>query len=112
MTDYLVKHKDEYDRVVVSTKLEWPYIFMLYYSKYDPAVYLAQGGTQSGGWGAEGNRYDVYEFHQFRPEDLNDSRVLFVGTPDELIGRVVPMEIIRYRNGDPAIVIGKGKAGT
>src|SRR3989344_4231642 len=33
MTEYVASYKGEYDRVVVSTKLEWPYIFMLYYSR-------------------------------------------------------------------------------
>ena len=110
MTEYLMTVKDQYQRIVVSTKLEWPYIFMLYYSRYDPAAYLAQGGTKSGGWGEEGNRYDKYEFHQFRPEDLHDPKTLFVGTPDELAERVEPMQVINYLDGQPAIVIGPGRA--
>jgi len=110
MTEYVASYKGEYDRVVVSTKLEWPYIFMLYYSRYDPAAYLAQGGTKSGGWGEEGNRYDKYEFHQFRPEDLHDPKTLFVGTPDELVGRVESVQVINYLDGQPAIVIGPGRA--
>lgn len=110
MTEYVEQVKDQYDRVVVSSKLEWPYIFMLYYSKYDPAAYLAQGGTRSGGWGEEGNRYDNYEFHQFRPEDLRDPKTLLAGTPDELVERVDPVQVINYLDGKPAIIIGPGRA--
>lgn len=110
MTEYVEQVKDQYDRVVVSSKLEWPYIFMLYYSRYDPAAYLAQGGTKSGGWGEEGNRYDKYEFHQFRPEDLHDPKALLAGTPDELVERVDPVKVINYLDGKPAIIIGPGRA--
>jgi hypothetical protein len=109
MTEYLMTVKDQYQRIVVSTKLEWPYIFMLYYSRYDPAEYLAQGGTKSGGWGEQGNEYDRYEFHQFTQEDLHDPKALLTGTPDELIGRIDPVKVINYLDGKPAIVIGPGR---
>src|SRR3972149_6731575 len=42
--------KDKYDRVIVSTKVDQPHEFWLYYTKYDPQKYLAQGGTVSGGY--------------------------------------------------------------
>jgi len=38
----------EFDTVVVSTSLNEPHMFFLYYLKEDPAAYLAQGGTSSG----------------------------------------------------------------
>lgn len=106
MTQYLEKNKSKYDRIVVSSRLEWPYIFMLYYSKYDPAKYLAQGGTVSGGWAEEGNTYDTYEFHKFTKKDINSSRTLFVGKPDEF--NVTPLYVIYYLDGIPAIYFAEG----
>ena len=32
--------KDKYDRVIVSTKIDQPHEFWLYYTKYDPKKYL------------------------------------------------------------------------
>ena len=74
-----VKHK--YDRVIVSTKLEQPHEFWLYYLKYDPEKYLTVGGTVSGGYLEDRNKFDKYlfkpiEFEQQRTE----SKTLFVGT--------------------------------
>lgn len=108
LTAYLESHKDKYDRIIVSTSLEWPYIFLLYYSKYDPQVYLNQGGTVSGGWAEEGNRYDKYEFHKFRAEDLHAPRTLFVGTPDEFIKSINPLYRIDYLDGTPAMYVAEG----
>lgn len=106
MTEYLESHKNSYDRIVVSSSLEWPYIFMLYYSKYNPQLYILGGGTKSGGFAEEGNRYDRYEFHKFHKEDIGKSdRVLFVGLPKEFIEEVKPKKIIYYLDGTPAIII-------
>jgi len=110
MTEYLEQNKSKYDRIVVSSRLEWPYIFMLYYSKYDPKKYLAQGGTVSGGWAEEGNKYDIYEFHKFSNEDLRSPRTLFVGKPEEF--GVAPSHIIYFLDGTPAIYIGEGDIKT
>ncbi|MBI4034905.1 MAG: glycosyltransferase family 39 protein [Candidatus Chisholmbacteria bacterium] len=110
MTEYLEVNKQSYDRIVVSIKLEWPYVFMLYYSQYDPNLYLAQGGTQSGGWGAENNRYGGYEFRRFKAEDFKDDKTLLVGLPDELEGRVTQVKVIYYKDGSEAVVTGVGRS--
>jgi 4-amino-4-deoxy-L-arabinose transferase-like glycosyltransferase len=108
LTSYLESNKQKYDRIIVSSSLEWPYIFLLYYSKYDPGAYLRQGGTVSGSWEEEGNKYDTYEFHKFRAEDLHSVRTLFVGKPDEFIKTVIPLRTIYYLDGTPAIYIAEG----
>ena len=108
MTEYLEKNKSKYDRIIVSSSLEWPYIFMLYYSRYDPARYLLQGGTISGGWGEDKNSYDLYEFHTFRKEDMRANHTLFVGKPEEFDKDIIPMKIVYYVDGEPAIYIAEG----
>jgi len=108
LTKYLQTNKGKYDRIIVSSSLEWPYIFLLYYSRYDPSAYLRQGGTVSGSWEEEGNKYDSYEFHKFRAEDLHSTNTLFVGTPDEFIKTVIPLRTIYYLDGTPAIYIAEG----
>jgi len=105
MTEYLQTHEKDYDRIIVSTRLEWPNIFFLYYSQFDPKQYLGLGGTKSGGWGEEGNRIGKYEFHRFTVD--NDARIgertLFVGEPVEFTPSTTPEFIVRYKDNTPAI---------
>lgn len=83
---YTEEHKNEYQKVVVSTDLEQPYMFFLFYSKYDPKKYLALGGTKSGQFNEQYNHFDKYEFHKidWKKDTLNGS-VLYVGTPGEIV---------------------------
>lgn len=98
--------KDNYDRVIVSTGLEQPHEFWLFYSKYDPIKYLETGGTVSGGFLETRNHFDKY---QFRPIDYNkqskESKTLFVGLPSEIPAESKILKKIDYLNGEPAIYI-------
>lgn len=109
LVEYVEEHKDKYKNIVISTSLEWPHIFFLYYSKYDPAKYLAQGGTVSGGFAEERNHYDSYQFRKFgasgdfHTHTTNDA--LYAGLPSEFPSTITPLHVIRYLNGEPAIWI-------
>ncbi len=105
MIDYVEALKNKYKKVIVSTRLEWPHVFFLYYSKYDPTQYLAQGGTISGGWGEERNHYDKYEFRTFTAKDFSGADTLYVGLPKEFPGNISPLRIIQFEDGKPAIWI-------
>lgn len=103
---YTEVNKNKYQRVIVSTKLEQPHEFWLYYSKYDPVKYLAQGGTVSGGFLEDRNKFDKY---LFKPIDFakqnEEANSLFVGTPKEFPPGVNILKQINYLNGEPAIYI-------
>lgn len=105
MTQYLMENKNKYDKIIVSNNLEWPYIFVLYYSKYDPNKYLSQGGTISGSWNNENNKFENFYFRNFQIKEKgsNNNKTLFVGKPDEFPKKVVPVKSIYYPNGQPAI---------
>ncbi len=106
MVQYAEANKNKYDKIIASTKLEFPHIFFLYYTKYDPKKYLAQGGTKSGSWDEERNKYDKYEFHKFEyAKDRNNGNYLFIGSPDEFPEDVKPLKVIQYLNGKPAMYI-------
>jgi len=108
LTAYLEANKHKYKKIIISSSLEWPYIFLLYYSKYDPALYQKEGGTVSGGWGEERNAYDIYEFHRFRREDINSPQTLFVGKKEEFQNSLHPLYHIDYLDGTPAIYMAEG----
>ncbi len=99
--------KDKYDKILVSARLEHPYIFFLFYLKYDPAQYLKEGGTVSGGWAEDRNRFDKYEFRYIHYEELKKttSNVLVVAKADEIPASVSALKTIYYLNGEEAIKI-------
>jgi len=83
--DEVIKVYNDYDRIVVSTKLEEPHMFFLFYLQYDPKKYLAQGGTTPGGFAQEYKKFDKFEFRPIDETKENfDGRTLFIGTPREL----------------------------
>ncbi len=93
-----------YKKVVVSTKLEQPHMFFLYFLKYDPVTYLAEGGTASGGFAEVRNTFGRYEF---RPIDwgseIKDEQTLYIGTPKEI--PTANLLSINYLDGKEAIHI-------
>jgi len=104
------KLKNDYDKVLVSLKVDMPYIFWLFYSKYNPQDYLIHGGTVSGGFADERNNFDKYEFKNFKYEELtNDRKLLLVGTNDDFPPDAEIIHTIYYLDGSPALKIGRNK---
>lgn len=98
--------KDKYDHVIVSTKLEQPHIFWLYYLKYDPKKYQKEGGTVSGGFLEDKNKFDKFLFKPIDYESQrNQGKILFVGVPSDFPKEIHPLKIINYLNNEPAIYI-------
>lgn len=96
------KLKDNYQKVVVSTRLDQSYMFFLFYTKYDPKLYLANGGTRSGSFDEVRNRFDKYEFRKIDwSKEIRDGTILYVGAPDDMphgnVGNIT------FLNGTPAI---------
>jgi len=104
--EFTEANKNSFRKIVVSTNLEWPHIFFLYYSAHDPKQYLLEGGTVSGYYNEQNNSYDKYEFRKFgfKSEAVNEG-FLFVGNPKEFPDSVKPIKVINYKNGEPAIYI-------
>ncbi len=76
------KEKVNYKSVVISLKLNQPLTFFLYYEKYSPEKYLLEGGTQSGGYLFEGNKFDKYSLKMIGNSDLAQN-TLYVLNSDE-----------------------------
>ncbi len=100
---YAEAHKTKYDKIVVSTTLEQPHMFFLFYTKYDPVKYLAAGGTASGGFEEIKNKFDVYEFRSIPHWHLenHDGKTLYIGSPREMPNAYT----IKYLNGEDAMQI-------
>lgn len=100
--------KSNYGRVIVSTKLEQPHAFFLYYTHYDPVKYLAEGGTVSGGWAEDRNHFDKYYFKPIDFKTMSNGHTLFVGLPDEFPPDAKIIKKIYYLDGKDAVWIGEG----
>ncbi len=102
---YAEARKDKYKKIVVSTSLEQPHMFFLFYTKYDPAAYQASGGTASGGFAEIKNRFDKYEFRPIPSwtKELHDGTTLYIGSPKEIA--VGDAYVISYKSGEDAIRI-------
>lgn len=102
--EYARVHRNQYTKIVVSTKLEQPHMFFLFYTKYDPVAYLKGGGTASGGFAEVKNHFDIYDF---RPIDwgreVKDGKTLYIGTPKEIPAGT--LDTIKYLDGTDAIHI-------
>lgn len=105
---YAESIKQNFDHIVVSTRLEQPHVFFLYYLKYDPQKYLSEGGTVSGGWAESRNHFDKYEFREFDHHTEKKKKTLFIGLPKEFSPDVNILKKIYYLNGTEAIWIVKG----
>ncbi len=101
---YAEAHKAKYDHVVVSTKLEQPYMFFLFFSKYDPTTYQAEGGTASGGFAEYGNKFGKYIFRPIDwDKEVKDGKTLYIGTPKEIPSANI--QTINYLDGTEAMRI-------
>lgn len=81
--DYAKAHSTEYKKIVVSTDLEQPHIFFLFYNAYDPKK---------------------YEFRKIDwPNEVKDGSILYIGTPGEIV--YGNRANITYLDGTPAIHI-------
>ncbi len=98
--------KNNYDKILVSLKVDMPYIFWLFYSQYPPIQYLREGGTVSGGFADERNKFGKYEFRNFDYRNfITLGKTLFVGTPGDFPIDSNILKTIYYLDGTEAIKI-------
>ncbi len=105
MTQELTRVKSEYDAIYVSNSLDFPYVFYLYYSHTDPAVYRRQGGTVSGGFEEQRNHVGNIYFRSINTSLRNPlKKILFVGMPGEVFKKSLVVHTVHFPDGTPAIV--------
>lgn len=109
------KIHNRYHKVLVSNKkTDWPLVFFLFYTKYDPQTYLEKDkGTISGDFRAN-QKFANYEFIFFNQSNTPaDGNFLIVAYPEELTDTQIdnstktfkPIQTIYYLNGEPAMKI-------
>lgn len=101
------KLKAGYKKVIVSTSLDDPHLFFLFYLRYPPQKYLAAGGTIRGGWTAVENKFDKYEFRPLPSKEqfikVAEDNILYIGLANEVSPQAKLIKTIYYPNGKEAI---------
>ena len=86
LVSYINEIKED-KKVVIDTTYQGPYIFFLFYEKYDPAKYQSQARLvqESKNSLGEGAGYDNYTFKSiYWPGDRGDLNTIFVGPEERL----------------------------
>lgn len=99
------KIQSEYDEIIVSTALDVPHIFFLYYLRYDPATYMREGGTVSGGFNEDRNTFGKYSFRPIKSLKILDKKILYVGMNFEIPKGASIIKTIYYKNGSEAFYL-------
>ena len=87
-----------------------PYIFWLFYSQYPPERYLKEGGTVSGGFAEERNRFDKYQFRNFKYRQLSgNGNLLLVGTSIDFPPDAKIVKTIYNPDGTIALLIAENQ---
>ncbi|OQA93452.1 MAG: hypothetical protein BWY24_00470 [Microgenomates group bacterium ADurb.Bin219] len=87
LVEFVSPLKDKYNQVVIDTTYQGPYLFFLFYEKYDPAKYQPQAFlVKKDEWSlGEGRGYDNYQFRDiYWPRDRSLPKTLFAGPPERI----------------------------
>lgn len=104
--EYVSQLADSYQKIIVSPNLDQAYMHFLYYLKYDPNKYLAEGGTVSGGFREQRNKIGKYEFREFDYKmEKEKGNYLFIGYPNEFPPNANILKTIYYLDNTEAIKI-------
>ncbi len=114
LVQFVSSLKSKYEKVIIDTSYQGPYLFFLFYEKYPPARYqpqavLVKKDEFSLG---EGRGYDNYEFRDiYWPADRGKRRTLFAGPPERIpLGDIDPRQsrligIVNFPDGTVAFNI-------
>ncbi len=111
---YTESVKNKYGKIIVSnTNHHRPYIFWLFYTKYNPTEYLRNGGTNSGDYNSD-EKFNKYEFTTINTNSLGMNRKwLVIGYPEDFpLKSTHPMSILKkfyYPNGSLAAIAAENK---
>lgn len=99
--------KDQYEKVIVTTRYDQPYILFLFYSKYDPQKFQQTARStppDKFGFSTIGS-FDKFEFRTIDPDEVNKTSYrLYIGSKDEIKTEKLD-DVIYYPNGEEAFKI-------
>jgi len=102
MIEWVMKEKDKYNKVIITTSYDQPYIYTLWYGKYSPRQWQNDGEFAK--------RFDIFEFRSIKwEEDKNLPNTLLIGTSDEIKGKDHILWSINFLDNSPAFLATKSE---
>jgi hypothetical protein len=102
--NYIKNIEKKYEKIVVSTRLEQPHMFFLFYLPYDPKTYIRNGGTYTEKIGEIEQAFGKYEFRRIDwHNEIHNKKILYVGLADEMPG--LNLYSSTYLNGSPSVSV-------
>jgi len=104
---YAKQHENEYKKIVITYRIDQPYIYYLFYNKIDPAWYQ-KNWFKKGNIGRFEREIGKYEFRYIDfNKDSKEEDVLLIGTPDEIPQSAKVIKEIKYLDGSIVYRIAK-----
>jgi len=105
--EYARQHENEYKKIVMTYRIDQPYIYYLFYNKIDPAWYQ-KNWSEKGNIGRFERKIGKYEFRYIDfNKDSKEKDVLLIGTPNEIPQSAKVIKEIRYLDGSTVYRIAK-----
>lgn len=102
---YISQIEQNYDQIVVTEALGRPYIYLLFYKKYDPEKYWQSGKVEKDAFGF----YHVASFDKyfFSSRELvkREGKTLFVASPSDVPSDAKILKIIQLLSDKPVLII-------
>jgi len=96
---YAKQYENEYKKIVITYRIDQPYIYYLFYNKIDPAWYQ-KNWFKKGNIGRFERKIGKYEFRYIDfNKDSKEEDVLLIGTPDEIPQSAKVIKEIKYLDG-------------
>ena len=100
----LVKETEEkgnnFDDILVSTGLDQPWIYFLFYKKYSPEKYLSEGGTVDGSIFSQENHFGKYKFKSVSSGQYS-KETLYILYANESDGRLTTRKTVYMSDEEP-----------
>lgn len=105
--EYARQHEDEYKKIVMTYRIDQPYIYYLFYNKIDPFWYQ-NNWAEKGNIGRFERKIGKYEFRYIDfSKDSKEKDTLLIGVPEEIPLDTRVIKEIRYLDGSVAYRIAK-----
>ena len=110
LVEYVKSIEQRYDKIYVTGRYFKPYIYFLFYSSYDPAIYLQEKGTDKGfgkyifypaDWESQGQSLEDLDFSK----RILEPRSLYVFPADFAKKTLKTVKELSSVNGKPVFIL-------
>ena len=103
---YVKSVEHEYDRVIVTEDLGRPYIYFLFYTRYDPKRFRSEAIITREAFGfVHIKSFGKYRFGKKLNEDNNSKKALYVNIPQQVPQNAKILKTFDLLNGNPSLVV-------